>query len=129
MADALFELDGLSGFQMQSWSSRDVTWTPMEGGVAPKVWAPKTHARDAVRKCVEWTGVVLIPAMRVVDLSTGEVVWADTSQYPEAGESVTPVWAPSVYDEVRAEFRRQHAAEVAAGIRPAPDDVEGSPDV
>ena len=55
---------------------------PMEHGAAPSVWRPKRTAFDAVVKCVAWAGLApdrCIPQMRVVDLSTGAVVWRSES--------------------------------------------------
>lgn len=111
MSDTLFDLDPTQ-FQMQQWRSTAEGWEPMEEGVAPKVWQPRSTAEEAVHKCLEWTGTICIPAMRVVDLSSGDVVWQDTSRYPKAGESVMPSWAPAMYDRVRAEQRA--ASEVSA---------------
>lgn len=63
-------------------------WEPMENGAAGHVWKPRKTAAAAVLKCVTWTGGIGIPAMRVIDLDTGLVVWAQTKEYPEAGLSV-----------------------------------------
>lgn len=102
MNDTLFDLEPVA-FQMQSHHAGQ--WTPMEEGTAPKVWQPRPSAEEAVHKCLEWTGTLCIPAMRVVDPSSGEIVWQDTTRYPDAGEIVMPSWAPAIYDRVRAEQR------------------------
>lgn len=75
-------------FRMQAFSSTPGIWANMEDGAAGKVWRPRQTAEDAIRKCVEWTGRIGIPAMQVVDLETGEVVWRDSRRYPQAGETV-----------------------------------------
>jgi hypothetical protein len=62
-------------FQMQSWSSRELCWEPMEEGAAASVWRPRKTAVEAVAKCLAWTGLLCIPAMQVVDRASGEVVW------------------------------------------------------
>ena len=72
-------------FQMQSWSSREEGWEAMEDGAAGHVWRPRETAALAAEKCHTWTGGIGIPAMQVVDLSTGLVVWRDSRQYPDAG--------------------------------------------
>lgn len=83
-------------------------WTPMEAGVAPKVWRPRPTAADAVHKCLEWTGLVCIPAMRVVDLSSGVVLWQDRWDQAEPDlERVLPDWAVPIYAQVKAEQRAQ----------------------
>jgi hypothetical protein len=118
MPESLFELDPTpAGFQMQSWSKDDNDdrgWTAMEAGVAPTVWQPRATREEAVHKCLEWTGLTCIPAMRVVDLSTGTVLWQDTSWYPDAGESIIPDWARLIYAQVKTEQQTQMAAELAA---------------
>lgn len=92
-----------SGFQMQS--HHKGVWTPMENGAAPKHWAPTKTAYEAVRHCIAWTGGVSIPAMRVIDLSTGEVVWQDRWADGKDGalDRIVPSWAESVYREVADE--------------------------
>ena len=103
--------EGPGAFQMQSWSSREDRWTPMEAGAAPKVWRPRPTREAAVHKCLMWTGLACIPAMRVVDLATGTVVWQDRwvdDEIPDvedALERIVPEWAEVLYGEVRAELR------------------------
>lgn len=70
---------------MQSW--HDGEWTPMEDGAAGHVWKPRDSAIAAVGKCMAWTGGIA-PRMQVVDLNTGDVVWRDEADYPEAGPPV-----------------------------------------
>lgn len=95
-------------FQMQSWSSREGRWEPMEDGAASKVWRPVPSVEAAVRHCMEWTGGdPCIPAMRVVDLRDGSVAWQDSSYYPDAGESIAPDWSWAILAEVKAEQRAQ----------------------
>lgn len=94
-------------FQMQSWSQRDGerVWEPMENGAAAHVWRPRATAVDAVAKCLAWTGFIAIPAMQVVDLETGTVVWRDnTLHYPEAGERID---LPDAEDHVARTQARQ----------------------
>ncbi len=77
---------------MQSFRSADGSWEPMENGPAKSAWKPRKTAFEAAVKCLAWTGLVCIPAMQVVDLTTGEVVWRDSSQYPQSGASILPDW-------------------------------------
>lgn len=91
---------------MQSWSSTRAEWSPMEDGPGKSVWKPRRTREEAVHKCIEWTGVVIIPAMRVIDLDTGLVIWQDTTRYPDAGEVLIPDWSLVLYEQVRAENRR-----------------------
>lgn len=97
-------------FQMQSWSSRDHAWTPMEDGPARSRWLPKPTAIEAARQCIEWTGLISIPAMQVMDVTTGEVVWRDSRHYPDAGPSIFPEWDHAVREEARRESRRLYEA-------------------
>ncbi|MGF3055633.1 hypothetical protein [Microbacterium sp. YY-01] len=97
-------------FRMQSWSSSRAEWTAMDEGPAKSVWKPRRTREEAVHKCIEWTGAILIPAMRVIDLDTGTVIWQDTSRYPEGGERIVPDWAAVLYEQVRAENRRRAEA-------------------
>lgn len=108
-------------FQMQSWSSREGCWTPMEDGAAPKVWRPVPSVEAAVLHCMEWTGGdPCIPAMRVVDLRDGTVAWQDSAYYPEAGESIAPQWSWSILAAVkagqRAQAERERAELVVGGV-------------
>jgi hypothetical protein len=72
-------------YSMQAWDSSDRVWRPMEKGAAPSVWRPRPGAVEAIAKCMTWTGRIFIPAMQVVDLQTGEVVWRRGDRYPDAG--------------------------------------------
>lgn len=85
----------------------DGKWTPMESGFAPRVWTPRPNAEAAVYKCLMWTGLTCIPAMRVVDLATGEIVWQDSYSLKHA-KRVIPAWAEPIYEQVRAELRETH---------------------
>lgn len=67
-------------FQMQSWEHAkdervEGRWEPMENGKAKKPWRPRKTAEEAIAKCMQWTGLLYLPAMQVVDLDTGRVVW------------------------------------------------------
>lgn len=88
-------------FQMQHWQSRDRAWSPMEDGAARAVWRPRPTREEAVYKALCWTGSPCIPAMRVVDLDTGEVVWQETSYYPDAGAPIVPDWTVPLYEAMR----------------------------
>lgn len=89
-------------FQMQSFHKG--VWSPMEDGPAKSVWKPRSSAIEAAVKCLTWTGLICIPAMRVVDLESGDVVWSDTSQYPEAGASLAPDWDAGARSAALAEL-------------------------
>lgn len=110
-------------FQMQSWDSSahctcDIprpgdghrpkcpyptatySWVPMENGPASSHWKPKRTAEAAVRHAAAWSGAnygIGIPAMQVVDLATGEVVWRSSEHYPDAGDPIAPPWQAAVY--------------------------------
>src|SRR5262245_43407222 len=77
-------------YQMQRHDRRDDRWVPMEHGAAPAVWRPRPTAVDAAAKCLAWTGGLGIPAMQVVDMTTGAVVWRIVSEFdPAAGEPIS----------------------------------------
>lgn len=110
MADgqAAFDLglavDVSGPFQMESWSldsSGTRAWKPMQDGPAASVWRPRPTALEAAQKCLEWTGLVEIPAMQVVDLATGTVVWRGSAYFPDAGPPITPEWDPLVRAQAR----------------------------
>lgn len=119
---ALLEADGSrAGFQMQSYRSAKGEWVPMEDGAARRTWLVRKTREDAVHKCIEWTGLICIPAMRVIDLATGDVVWQD--RWSDGGdghlEAIVPDWAVPIYDQVRAEFRAEAERErelLASGV-------------
>lgn len=103
-------------FQMQSWSPTDRggrAWTPMEDGPAANVWRPRATAIEAAVKCVAWAGFVGIPAMQVVDLATGVVVWRDSAYYPDAGEPIAPHWDTLVRHQAAAVLAAEHGEEAA----------------
>lgn len=75
-------------FQMQCFRSSTGEWIPMENGTGGHVWRPRATAVDAAAKCLAWTGFIGMPAMQVIDLDTGEVVWRLSDRYPQAGESI-----------------------------------------
>lgn len=110
-----------SGFQMQS--HHDGLWTPMEDGAGKSVWQPRKTAYEAVHKCISWTGGVAIPAMRVIDMATGDVIWQDRWADGKDGglDRVIPAWAEAVYGQVKAEQQREQAVR-AADRKPAADD-------
>lgn len=97
-------------FRMQSWSSSRAEWSSMDEGSAKSVWKPRRTREEAVHKCIEWTGAVMIPAMRVLDMDADAVIWQDTSQYPDAGDLLVPDWTGVLYEQVRAEGRREYLA-------------------
>lgn len=68
-------------YAMQCHGSRDGEWDNMHEGAAAKVWRPRNTAVEAIAKCMAWTGFIYIPAMQVVDLTTGDVVWRRASEY------------------------------------------------
>lgn len=117
MIDSLFSLDemGVRGpFQMQCHHGE---WEPMESGAGGHVWRPRKTEREAIKKCAEWTGLLFIPAMRVVDLTTGVVVWCDSFEKYVAEDGVEVVrWSgqEALYDEIRAEFRADRDRERVA---------------
>lgn len=105
-------------------------WQPMDEGVAPKVWAPRATAREAAKKCWAWT--LGIPAMQVVDLHTGTVVWRscelehrlqheDPDPAWDPGPPITPEWDAEMREEVRAEYAAEAAEETAQAPRAAPE--------
>ena len=109
-----------AGFQMQSYRSVAGVWEPMEDGAGRKVWLPRKTREEAVHKCLEWTGLLCIPAMRVVDLATGDVIWQDRWEKDDDDrglERIVPDWAEPIYDQVRAEYRaeREREAELVSG--------------
>lgn len=57
---------------MESHSSTPAEWSVMKDGP----WRPRPTVVEAVAKCLAWTGLLGIPAMRVRDQETGTVVWA-----------------------------------------------------
>lgn len=77
-------------------------WTPMEDGPAKSVWKRRKSAQEAVLKCAEWTGLVFIPAMRVVDVQTGSTIWQDrnTTHHHDL-DRILPDWTDQVYAAVR----------------------------
>jgi hypothetical protein len=103
---------------MQSWSSRDLAWMPM-GGRGP--WRNRDSPVDAAAKCLSWTGLIGIPAMQVVDVQAGAVVWRISDRYPEAGPTVVL----PLDDEILAWERATEALGLAADERPAD---ESAPD-
>ncbi|HEY3514567.1 MAG TPA: hypothetical protein VGL36_35635 [Kribbella sp.] len=87
------------------------SWVPMEDGPAAAHWKPKRDARAAVAQAARWTGAIHgvgIPAMQVVELHTGRVIWRDSYQYPAAGDPIVPDWQPEVYAAGRAEHAADH---------------------
>ena len=69
-------------------------WEPMENGAAASVWVPRSTPQEAAVKCLMWTGLTKIPAMRVVDLASGDVVWQPPAEWsPEIPDPVVlPSW-------------------------------------
>lgn len=90
-------------YEMQSWSSSAGAWSTMDRDNIAQ-WKPKANALDAAVRCLVWTGLIGIPAMQVVDVETGLIVWRDSSMYPDAGPSVVPEWDAMVRAEARAEL-------------------------
>jgi hypothetical protein len=83
-------------FQMQAWSSSREGWENMEDGPGP--WKPRDSAAEAVEKCQAWTGGLGIPAMQVVDLADGRIVWRDGHPIYEADAG-----KPIAFDRATAE--------------------------
>lgn len=82
------------------------SWEPMENGAAAAHWKPKLTARAAVEHASTWAGGaggVGIPAMQVVELPSGRVIWRDSHRYPAAGDPVAPAWQAEVYAAAKAE--------------------------
>lgn len=100
-------------FQMLAYSSTPAEWNPMEKAGGAK-WKPKQTLIEAARQCLEWTGCIGIPAMQVIDLTTGDVVWRDSDQYPECGEPIRHEWDPALRAAVRQAYRDESQAALAA---------------
>ncbi|WGX98757.1 hypothetical protein [Nocardioides sp. L-11A] len=128
-------------YQMQSWSHADACicwnrvtdrdghlpkcpypstshyWEPMENGAAKARWKPKKDARAAVKQAARWAGAVWgvgIPAMQVVELPSGLVIWRDSARCPAAGEPVAPSWQDEAYAEARVDQRAEDGAPTTA---------------
>ncbi len=100
-------------------------WSPMENGAARSRWMPKPDARAAVHQAARWAGAIHglgIPAMQVVELPTGRVIWRDSHQYPAAGAPIAPEWQTEVYAGARAAYDADCRAEEATGH---PEPVQG----
>jgi hypothetical protein len=100
-----FEVESIGPFRMQSWSSRDQVWHSHDLQPGKEVWKPRPTLEDAAVKCLTWTGLIGIPAMQVIDMSTGEVVWRYSDEYPDAGESIPLPNEEAVRERVRADLR------------------------
>lgn len=89
------------------------SWVPMEDGAAAARWKPKSSAVEAVKLAAAWSGAVYgisIPAMQVLDLTTGDVIWRASALQPDAGDSIAPYWQPRLYAQVRDELAAQERA-------------------
>lgn len=109
---------------MQSWANTDTgrAWVPMEDGAGASAWRPRRTAMEAAVKCLAWTGLVSIPAMQVVDLDTGAVVWRSSDRYPDSGAPILPVWHVHAENAAQAELKADEApAEPIAEPEPEPD--------
>lgn len=138
-------------YQMQSWSHADAcicgfsrnteecghvdgcpypttthSWVPMENGAGSARWKPKTDARAAVQQAATWAGGcggVGIPAMQVVEIPSGRVIWRDSHRYPAAGAPIAPEWQAEVYAAANAEYderlQKHEAAQQSADPEPA----------
>jgi hypothetical protein len=97
-------------YAMESWHRTGLACHP-DGGEwrrmddpanrGPKAWAPRALADEAAWKCLVWTGRVGVPAMRVVDLETDEVVWcwgAASLFEAGAGPWVLPGWHARMWE-------------------------------
>ena len=121
-----FDVEPVGPFICDSWQSGFGDWYAHNGGP----WKPKAKLVDAVIHCIEWTGGFEgggIPAMRVRDMATGEVVWQESERYPEAtGERIRI----ANEDELRAMLRvkagerAEAEREMMNGEWPQPDDDE-----
>lgn len=105
-------------FQMQSFRSSTGEWIAMDNGTGGHVWRPRATAVDAAAKCLAWTGFIGIPAMQVIDLQTGEVVWRLSDRYPQAGE---PIPLPAAEERLA----RQRARTILDEHKPRPPDDGG----
>ncbi|AIY17757.1 hypothetical protein GUY44_06995 [Pimelobacter simplex] len=138
MSEHLVDIpDERATYQMQSWSHADACtcpiardghlpgcpypttrhyWEPMENGAAKARWKPKRDARAAVMQAARWAGAVVglgIPAMQVVELPSGRVIWRDSARYPAAGAPVAPPWQAEAYDAARVEQRVEDGEDAA----------------
>lgn len=95
----------------------------MEDGAAARHWRPVGDAVDAVAHCLAWTGFLCIPAMQVVDLATGRVVWRGSDRYPEAGPSVAPSWEAEAVAAARTRLDLDVEPEEAPEPAPEPAPV------
>lgn len=101
-----FEVEQVGPFRMESWSSGNNVWHTHDLQPGKEAWKPRPTLEDAIVKCITWTGGAMIPGMRVIDLSTGEVVWQSTKRYPAAGPCITHPDEPAAWDR----WRRERAA-------------------
>lgn len=126
-ADAQEALDVVTvsqRFQMQWHDRKGGHWVLMEDGAAPAVWRPRPTAVDAAAKCLTWTGGIGIPAMQVVDMETGDVVWRIVSEYdPDAGE---PISLPPAAEQRVHELAEAIYAKHSQRSQDAPDDSASS---
>lgn len=103
---------------MESFGSTPAEWSVMNGGP----WRPRPTVVEAVAKCLAWTGLIGIPAMRVRDQETGDVVWAwGAGDYEEAAGP----WVLLPVDEWR--LAKQTARARLASDKPAPPEPEPEP--
>lgn len=92
-------------YQMQSLDPGG--WKPMEQGSGGSHWRPRSTLTEAAVKCWEWTGGIGIPAMQVVDLDTGEVLWRDSREYESGGEPIGPFPPHEIEEPAKAGDQEQ----------------------
>lgn len=100
-------------YEIQAWSGRDLAWTPMSRGPGGP-WRNRDSPVEAAAKCLAWTGLAGIPAMRVVDSETGDVVWRFGHE-EHCPEGCPPVVLP--LDEETAAWQQAHDRLAAASAQ------------
>lgn len=66
-------------------------------------WGPRATPQEAAVKCLRWTGLTGIPAMRVLDGPTGPVVWQYAGSRGEV-EEILPPWHEAAIKAARAQL-------------------------
>jgi hypothetical protein len=110
-------------FAIESWAAAaggGREWRGMHTfGGARATWRPRKTDVEAIEKARKWTGYIGIPSMRVVDETTGDVVWADTRHADSIGGGAgscvnfdpdAPIYqdeGPRDNREARAQLRRE----------------------
>jgi hypothetical protein len=112
-----FEVEQVGPFRMESFSSGNGVWHSHDLQPGKEAWKPRPTLEDAIVKCITWTGALMIPGMRVIDLSTDAVVWQSTERYPEAGPCIPHPDEAALFERARAELAadRDHVSETLGG--------------